>query len=36
MKGGFWLRAAPDEALVFDADHETKWDRAARRQKIDL
>ena len=36
MKGGYWLRAPADEALVFGPDHESKWDRARTRQKIDL
>ncbi len=36
MKEGYWLKAAPDEALVFEGDHETKWDRAKSRQRIDL
>jgi putative transcriptional regulator len=36
MKTGHWVKAAPDEAVLFDADDETKWDRAMARRKIDL
>src|SRR5215831_18949528 len=36
MKTGHWAKAAADEALLFDADDETKWDRAMARRKIDL
>jgi putative transcriptional regulator len=36
MKTGAWVRASADEALVFDANDETKWDRAMARRKIDL
>jgi putative transcriptional regulator len=33
---GTWLRAPADEALVFGPDHDTKWERARSRQRIDL
>jgi len=36
MKTGAWVRASADEALVFDDDHDAKWDRAMARRKIDL
>jgi putative transcriptional regulator len=36
MKAGAWTRASADEALIFDTDHATKWDRATARRKIDL
>ena len=36
IKAGAWVRAAADEALVFDTDHATKWERGTARRKIDL
>lgn len=36
MKTGAWVRADADEALLFDGNDETKWDRAMARRKIDL
>jgi putative transcriptional regulator len=36
MKTGAWVRASADEALIFDEDYATKWDRAMARRKIDL
>lgn len=30
-----WLSASPDEALVFDGDHEAKWRRALGTLKVD-
>jgi putative transcriptional regulator len=36
MKTGAWVRAPADEALVFDDDYSTKWERATARRKIDL
>ena len=36
MKAGGWVRAAPDEEIVFDADYQSKWSRAMARRKIDL
>jgi putative transcriptional regulator len=36
MKNGAWARATADEALVFDSDDGSKWDRAMARRKIDL
>ncbi len=28
IRDNIWLACDPDEALIFDDDHETKWDRA--------
>ena len=28
IKDNIWLTCDPDEALIFDADHDTKWERA--------
>jgi putative transcriptional regulator len=36
MKTGHWAKAAVDEAVLFDDNDETKWDRAMARRKIDL
>jgi putative transcriptional regulator len=36
MKAGYWVRAQPDEPLVFDEDYAGKWSRALARRKIDL
>jgi putative transcriptional regulator len=36
MKAGAWVRAAADQAIVFDTDDERKWERATERRKIDL
>src|SRR5262245_54127952 len=36
MKTGHWVKAAADEAVLFDTDDQTKWDRAMSRRKIDL
>ena len=36
MKAGAWVRAPAAEALVFDTDYDSKWDRAMARRKIDL
>lgn len=33
---GAWITVAADEALVFDEDNETKWERATARRRIDL
>ena len=30
-----WLSVGPDERLLFDADHDTKWRRALAKLKID-
>lgn len=30
-----WLSAPPDEALVFDGDHDVKWRRALAKLKVD-
>jgi putative transcriptional regulator len=30
-----WLSAAPDEAIMFDAEHQTKWQRALANMRID-
>jgi putative transcriptional regulator len=36
MKAGGWVRAAADQALLFDGDDENKWERAMARRKIDI
>jgi len=36
MKAGGWVRASADEALVFDSDYDSKWDRAMTRRRVDL
>jgi putative transcriptional regulator len=36
LRTGAWVRAAADEALLFDESPESKWDRAMARRKIDL
>jgi putative transcriptional regulator len=36
IEGGAWISVAADEALIFDEDAETKWDRAMARRKIVL
>jgi putative transcriptional regulator len=36
IAGGAWIVVAADEALVFDDDAATKWDRATARRKIVL
>ena len=36
MRSGGWVRAAADEALLFDTDYDSKWQRAMARRKIDL
>lgn len=36
IEAGGWLRAAADEAMLFDEDHDRKWEQARARQKIDL
>jgi len=36
LKAGGWVKAAADEALVFDSEFATKWDRAMARRRIDL
>jgi putative transcriptional regulator len=33
---GDWITVPSDEALVFDEDYETKWERATARQRINL
>ena len=33
---GSWFTIAPDEALLFDDDVDTKWERALARRGIDL
>ena len=30
-----WLSVSPDEALLFDPDHEAKWRRALRKLRVD-
>jgi putative transcriptional regulator len=36
MKSGAWVKAAADEAILFDSADESKWERAIARRKIDL
>ena len=36
MDAGAWVRAVPDEGLLFDEDYDKKWDKAQARQKFDL
>ncbi|MFC3068553.1 YqgE/AlgH family protein [Phenylobacterium soli] len=35
IKENVWLTCEPDEALVFDADYETKWSRALAKIGVD-
>jgi putative transcriptional regulator len=35
MRQNAWLSAAPDDAIMFDANHETKWQRALAKLHID-
>jgi putative transcriptional regulator len=35
IRDNVWLTVAADEALIFDADHETKWTRALAKLRID-
>ena len=36
IQRGGWISVLSDEALVFDDDHERKWERAMARRRIDL
>jgi putative transcriptional regulator len=36
IEEGYWFTAPADDALVFDADHATKWERATARRRITL
>jgi len=36
IEEGYWFTAPADDALVFDADHSTKWERATARRRINL
>jgi putative transcriptional regulator len=36
IQRGGWISVLPNEALVFDEDHERKWERAMARRRIDL
>ncbi len=36
IKAGGWVTVPADEALVFDEDYDSKWDRALARRIIDL
>ena len=36
IQRGGWISVPPNEALVFDEDHERKWERAMARRRIDL
>lgn len=35
LKQNVWLTCAPDEGLIFDTDHETKWVRALNKLGVD-
>ncbi len=36
IKAGGWILVPADESLVFDENHEKKWERAMARRQIDL
>jgi len=36
MKAGGWIAVPADEALVFDENHEKKWERAMARRRVEL
>jgi putative transcriptional regulator len=36
IQGGFWLVVPADEALIFDDDAASKWERATERRKVVL
>lgn len=36
IQRGGWISVLPNEPLVFDEDHERKWERAMARRRIDL
>lgn len=36
IEDGYWFTVPAEEALLFDADHATKWDRATARRKIQI
>lgn len=36
IQRGGWISVLPNEVLVFDEDHERKWERAMARRRIDL
>jgi putative transcriptional regulator len=36
IKAGGWVSVPADPALIFDEDHDTKWERAMARREIDL
>jgi len=36
IEAGGWVRAAPDESILFGDDYDKKWERALARQKFDL
>lgn len=33
---GFWITAPADEALLFDTDHQRKWERAMARRRLTI
>jgi putative transcriptional regulator len=35
MQRNGWLYCAPDDGLLFDADNDTKWDRALKKIGVD-
>jgi len=36
MGGGYWVSVPADPGLLFDDDHERKWERAMARRRIEL
>jgi len=36
IEGGFWIVVSADEALLFDDDAGTKWERATQRRRLTL
>jgi putative transcriptional regulator len=36
IQGGFWFVVTADEALIFDEDAASKWERATERRKVVL
>jgi putative transcriptional regulator len=36
IEGGFWIAVNADEALIFDDDAGTKWERATQRRRLTL
>ncbi len=36
MRGGYWVSVPADQGLLFDDDHERKWERAMAKRRIEL